>query len=161
MGLRGGTLVGGWKGAMFKDWTVATQGTAGSGLPLTPIYLAAVRGTGVTGSIRPDYTGDDLYAAPARPAPQSRRRRAARARTLGPPGRNSITGPAQFNMSASLARTFRFTDRINADFRTDAQNQLNNVTFPSWSTVITSAQFGLPATANPMRSVSTNLRVRF
>ena len=64
-------------------------------------------------------------------------------------------------MSASLARTFRFTDRINADFRTDAQNQLNNVTFPSWSTVITSAQFGLPATANPMRSVSTNLRVRF
>jgi len=25
MGLRGGTLVGGWKGGLFKDWTVSTQ----------------------------------------------------------------------------------------------------------------------------------------
>ena len=57
MGIGGGTLMSGWRGALFKDWTVATQINAGSGLPLTPVYLAAVRGTGVTGSIRPDYTG--------------------------------------------------------------------------------------------------------
>ena len=64
MGIGGGTLLSGWRGALFKEWTFATQITAGSGLPLTPIYLAAVRGTGVTGSIRPDYTGAPLYAAP-------------------------------------------------------------------------------------------------
>ena len=47
----------GWRGALFKDWTFVTQITAGSGLPLTPIYVAAVQGTGVTGSIRPNFTG--------------------------------------------------------------------------------------------------------
>ncbi len=38
MGLGGGTLLGGWQGGLFKDWTLATQITAGSGLPLTPVY---------------------------------------------------------------------------------------------------------------------------
>ena len=54
MGLGGGTLLGGWKGGLFKEWTFATQITRGSGLPLTPTYPATVRGTGVTSSIRPD-----------------------------------------------------------------------------------------------------------
>ena len=39
MGLGGGTLLGGWQGGLFKDWTLATQINAGSGLPLTPVYL--------------------------------------------------------------------------------------------------------------------------
>jgi hypothetical protein len=60
VGIAGGTLLGGWRGALFKDWTFTTQITAGSGLPLTPTYIAAVRGTGVTGSIRPTYTGAGL-----------------------------------------------------------------------------------------------------
>ena len=42
-----------WKGALFKEWTFATQITAGSGLPQTPVYLAAVPGTGVTGRSGP------------------------------------------------------------------------------------------------------------
>ena len=93
MGLGGGTLLGGWRGGLFKDWTVATQITAGSGLPQNPIYLAPVEGTGVTGTIRPDYTGAPLYAAPgglylnpaayAPPLPGQ----------WGNAGRNSITGP--------------------------------------------------------------------
>ena len=45
------------KGALVKDWTVTSQLTAGSGLPLTPVYLTSVRGTGVTGTIRADLTG--------------------------------------------------------------------------------------------------------
>ena len=64
MGLGGGTLLSGWKGALLKEWTCAAQITAGTGLPQTPIYLAPVQGTGVTGTIRPDYTGAKLYAAP-------------------------------------------------------------------------------------------------
>jgi len=60
MGMAGGTLLNGWKAALFKEWTAATQITAGSGLPLTPVYLAPVSGTGFTGPIRPDYTGQPL-----------------------------------------------------------------------------------------------------
>jgi len=60
-----------------------------------------------------------------------------------------------------MARTFRLNDRLNADFRLDATNALNHVTYPSWNTAITSAQFGLPMTANGMRTVQATMRVRF
>jgi hypothetical protein len=161
MGLGGGTLLGGWKGGLFRDWTFATQITSGSGLPLTPTYPAVVSGTGVASSIRPDYTGAPLYDAPsgrflnpAAVAPPAAGR-------WGNAGRNSITGPAQFSLNASMGRTFRVGDRLNTDFRLDVVNALNHVVFPSWNTVSTSPQFGLPAAANPMRSVQATMRVRF
>ena len=161
MGLRGGTLVDGWRGRLVKDWTFVSVITAGSGLPLTPIYGAATQGTSVTGSIRANYTGAPLYDAP-----EGRHLNPA---AVAPPlpgqwgnaGRNSITGPSQFNINASMARTFRFTDRVNADFRMDATNVLNHVVFPNWTTVITSSQFGVPSSANPMRSLQATMRVRF
>ncbi|PWU00153.1 MAG: TonB-dependent receptor [Terriglobia bacterium] len=161
MGIGGGTLLSGWKGALFKEWTFATQLTAGSGLPLTPVYLSPVTGTGVTGPIRPDYTGAPLYAAPAGAFLNPAAYTAPTRGHWGNAGRNSITGPAQFSLNASLGRTFRLGDRLNADLRIDAANALNHVVFPSWNTTITSAQFGLPNPANPMRDVQTTLRVRF
>ena len=161
MGLRGGTLVNGWKGSLFKEWTAASQITAATGMPLTPVDFLAVGGTGVTGSIRPEYTGAPLYNAPAglflNPA----------AYTAPPPGqwgnagRNSITGPSQFTLNASLGRVFQLTERFGLDFRVDATNALNHVTFPSWNTTFNSSQFGLPNPANPMRSLQTTLRLRF
>ena len=161
VGLAGGTLMGGWKGALSKDWTFMTQINAGSGLPLTPIYPSAVSGTGVTGSIRPDYTGAGIYDAPQglhlNPAAVA----APASGQWGNAGRNSITGPSEFNLNASMSRTFRLGDRWNADLRFDAVNALNHVTFPSWVTTITSAQFGLPASANGMRKIQTTLRLRF
>jgi hypothetical protein len=53
------------------------------------------------------------------------------------------------------------SDRFNLDLRVDATNAFNHVTFTSWNTTITSAQFGLPTNANAMRSMQTTLRVRF
>ncbi|HYL75939.1 MAG TPA: carboxypeptidase regulatory-like domain-containing protein [Bryobacteraceae bacterium] len=161
MGLGGGTLLTGWKSALFKEWTAATQITAGSGLPLTPTYFAAVGGTGVTGSIRPDYTGAPLYAAPPgfflNPAAYT----APASGHWGNAGRDSITGPRQFLLNASFGRTFRVSDRVSMDFRLDATNALNHVTFPNWNTTVTSFQFGLPSTANPMRNIQTVFRARF
>ena len=161
MGLRGGALANGWRATLLKEWTIGSQLTTGSGLPLTPVYLAAVRGTGVTGSIRPDYTGASLYDAPAgfflNPAAYT----TPGGGRWGNAGRNSITGPSQFVLNASLGRTFRSTDRISIDLRVDAANALNYVTFPSWNTIAGNAQFGLPNVANPMRTVQTALRLRF
>ena len=79
----------------------------------------------------------------------------------GNAGRNSITGPAQFSLNASLTRTFRINERINVDLRVDANNVLNQVTFPDWNTTVNSSQFGLPTRANAMRSLQPSLRVRF
>jgi hypothetical protein len=161
MGLRGGTLVGGWKGGLFKDWTVSTQITKGSGRPLTPVYPSAVRGTGMTGSIRPDYTGASIYAAPAglflnpaAVAPPAQGR-------WGNAGRNSIIGPGQFTLNASMSRVFRFGDRLSGEFRLESLNALNHVTFTSWNTTTASAQFGLPVSANAMRTVQSTFRLRF
>jgi len=161
MGVGGGTLLGGWRGTLLKEWTVTNKLSAGSGFPLTPVYFAAVSGTGVTGSIRPDYTGAALYNAPpglylnpaayTAPAPGH----------WGNAGRNSITGPAQVTMNASLARTFRRGDRWSLDVRVDATNALNHPVFPGWNTIVTSSQFGLPFAANPMRSLQTTIRARF
>ena len=147
--------------SLLKEWTVTSQVTAGSGLPLTPIYLAAVNGTGVTGSIRPDYTGASLYNAPSglylNPAAYA----APLPGHWGNAGRNTIIGPSQFALSASLGRTFRVADRFSLDFRLDSANALNHVSFTSWNTIVTSNQFGLPTGSNAMRTVQATLRVRF
>jgi hypothetical protein len=161
MGIHGGTLVNGWKGALLKEWTLGTEIAAATGMPLTPVDFAAVAGTGVTGSIRPDYTGSPLYNAPAglflNPAAYA----VPQPGQWGSAGRNSITGPSQFTLNASLGRVFQMNDRLSLDFRVDAANALNHVTFPSWNTTVTSAQFGLPNPANAMRSLQTTVRLRF
>jgi hypothetical protein len=157
VGVHGGALLRGWRGAAYKGWTLTTQITVGSGLPASPVYFMAVKGTGVTGTIRPDLTGEDVTAAPpglhlnpaAFTAPVSGQ--------WGTAGRNSIVGPGQFSLDASLGRTFL----ENLDLRFDSTNTLNHVTYPSWNTVVNSAQFGLPSTANAMRSMQATLRWRF
>lgn len=153
MGIGGGTLLTGWKGALFKEWTFASTITAASGLPETPIYLAPVQGTGVTGTIRPDYTGGAFLnrASYTPPLPGQ----------WGDARRDSINGPAQFTLNASLGRIFRVSDRLNLDLRVDATNALNHVVFTTWNTIVNSTQFGLPAAANAMRSMQTTLRLRF
>jgi hypothetical protein len=75
--------------------------------------------------------------------------------------RNSITGPAQFSLDASLARTFRLRDPLNLDVRLDATNLLNHAVFSAWNTTVNSTTFGLPASTNPMRSVQLTGRLRF
>jgi hypothetical protein len=120
-----------------------------------------VRGTGVTGPLRPDYTGADLYAAPnglfLNPAAYT----VPVAGRFGNAGRNTITGPSQFTLNGSATRSFRSSDRVSMDLTINLINALNHVTYPSYNTTLFSAQFGLPNTANPMRSVQTNFRVRF
>jgi len=155
---------------------VLGQIVAGSGLPETPSYLAAVSGTGVTGPIRPDRTTASIYAGAsghflnpaAYAAPQSGQ--------WGDAGRDSIVGPGQFTFNASMARTFRLTKRYNLNVQVQATNLLNHVVFTSWNTTLNPVSnqasspvftptsnplFGLPASANAMRSLQTTARLRF
>ncbi len=160
-GVRGGALLSGWKGALLKEWTVAQSLTVGSGLPLTPFYFSAVPGTGVTGNLRPDVTGSSVYAATAGFFLNPTAFSAPAVGHWGNAGRNSITGPTQFVLNATLGRTFPKGDRFNIDVKVDATNVLNHVTFASWNTIINNAQFGLPNNVNAMRAIQTTLRVRF
>jgi len=158
VGVHGGTLLGGWRGAAFKGWTFLANVNAGSGLPLTPTINGITKGTGVSGPLRPEYTGGDVYAAAGSGLSLNSSAYAAPpASQWGNAGRDSIIGPYRFTTTASMQRSF---DRV--DLRFDATNPINHVTFNSWNTVWPSIQFGgLPNTANPMRSLSATIRVRF
>ncbi|PWU04114.1 MAG: TonB-dependent receptor [Terriglobia bacterium] len=161
-GARGGALLSGWKGALAKDWTFTTAIVVSSGLPLTPVVLDRVAtGTGITGTVRADVTGLPVSEAPAgfylnpaaftSPAPGA----------WGGAGRNIITGPMQFSLNASAGRVFRVGERRSFDLRVDSTNALNHVSFTAWNTTVGSAQFGLPTSAQAMRSLQAMLRFRF
>jgi hypothetical protein len=160
MGMSGGTLLSGWKGRLYKEWTVQTQITAGSGLPQTPTDSSVVV-AGYSAFVRPNVTGASLYSPPpglflnpAAYAPPA-------SGQWGDARRNGITGPNQFSLNAAMIRTFRLDAKVNLDVQIAAANILNHVTYTAWVPNINSTQFGLPAAANAMRSIQTSLRLRF
>jgi trimeric autotransporter adhesin len=161
MGTAGGTLLSGWRGTLFKGWLFSSTISAGTGLPITPSYLAPVQGTGVTNALRPEYTGESVYAAKPGLSLNPAAYAAPPSGQWGDAGRDSITGPFQFTLNASAGRTFRLTDRLSGDLRIDSTNPLNHVEFTSWNATFASAQFGLPVSANAMRSLTTGFIVRF
>jgi hypothetical protein len=160
-GLGGGTLLGGWRGRLLKEWTVVATSVIGSGLPETPVYLAAVPGTGVTGTVRPDPTGAPITLSQGRQHLNPAAFGAPLIGQWGTAGRNSITGPNQISLDSSLARTFRPSGRFFLDAKVAATNLLNHPVFTGWNTTVNSTQFGLPLAPNAMRSLETSLRLRF
>ena len=70
-------------------------------------------------------------------------------------------GPAQFTFNMALARTFQWSERAYLDWRIDATNVLNRVTYTGVNTFVGSPQFGLPIQANAMRKLNSSLRLRF
>lgn len=161
MGVSGGMLLRGWRGALYKEWTVSTRINVGSGMPQTPVFPSAIAGTGVTGPLRPDVTTADIHAAPPGMHLNPAAYRAPEAGRWGTAGRNSITGPSQFNLDATVARTFRTSDRTALNLSIVAANALNHVSFTSWNATVGSAQFGLPVAPRPMRNVRTSIRWSF
>ena len=126
----------------------------------TPVSFSAVAGTGFVG-VRPRLTGlpvqpvsDGSYVNPAAYA-------APLSGTWGDAGRNSIRGPAQFSLDASVARVFRLRGRLNLEWRLASTNVLNRVTFATIDTIVSSPQFGHATLANPMRRLQALLRLRF
>ncbi len=160
MGKGGGTLLSGWRGKVYKEWTVQTQINAGSGLPETPLDAAVVV-AGYSAFVRPNVTGAPLYATVGNRVLNPAAYAAPGAGQWGNARRNSITGPEQFTLNAAMVRTFRLPEKLNLDLQVAATNALNHVTYASWVTNINSTQFGVPAAANVMRSLETSLRLRF
>jgi hypothetical protein len=161
MGMGGRTLMSGWRGRILKEWTIMSQISAGTGLPETPVFLAATPGTGFTGTIRPDLTGAPIYSAPAGYHLNANAFSAPSAGAWGAARRDSITGPDPFTLNGAMSRTFRLRNPFNLDVRVDGTNVLNHAVFTGWNTVVNSTTFGLPAATNPMRSLQLTARLRF
>jgi hypothetical protein len=166
-GLGGGTLMSGWRGLALKEWTLLGTLTAGSGMPETPVYPVTVPGTAYTNIVRPSLTGESIYGASGTAHVNQSAFEAPAPAEWGTAGRDSITGPNQFTLNSSLARTFRPHGKIYLDLTVNATNLLNHPAFTNWDTMWNSAstsnqnQFGKPLAAGAMRSLQTTIRLRF
>jgi hypothetical protein len=162
MGMGGGTLLGGWKGALLKEWTVSGNLNLHSGNPSNATVggsLSQVSGTAVSNTLRAEATGLSIespgmfFNTAAFTDPASG--------TWGNAGRNTIPGPTILSLDGSLGRVFRLGERRSVDFQIQSQNALNHVSITSWGTVLGSNTYGLASNAAAMRKVTFSLRFRF
>jgi hypothetical protein len=69
--------------------------------------------------------------------------------SIGTAGRNTFRGPGYWNVDMSLAKNFRFTDRMRLEFRGEAYNLTNTPQFDDPNVAITNrANFGRITTMN-------------
>lgn len=149
------------KRKLFHDWGLNGGFNISSGTPLTARVLgnrADTTGTGAVGSGRADSTGADVsggqfFNLGAFTLPPSGR--------YGDAGRNTIPGPSRFSMNSSISRSFSLGERRRLEFRVEANNLLNHVSFTNLSTVVNASNYGFPIAAASMRTIQANVRLRF
>jgi len=164
VGVNGMLRNGGWKEAALAGWTMNGTFTAMSGTPLTAIVagnLSNTGGIGALGSSRAEATGlpitggDNPYfntLAFTTPTPGQ----------FGNAGRDTIPGPFQTSLNASLNRAFRFGDsRRQLQLRLSANNALNHVVITRFGTTVGSSTYGLATAASGTRTVTLMLRFNF
>ena len=133
---------------------MAAQLTTGSGLPFTPVSFApwpapassaCARGSPACPS---QPVSDGSYVNPAAYA-------APLPGTWGDAGRNSIRGPAQFSLDASVARVFRLRGRLNLEWR--SRRPTSSIASRSRRSTPSSRarSSAMPTLANPMRRLQT------
>jgi hypothetical protein len=160
MGKGGGSLLSGWRGRVYKEWTFQAQVNAGTGEPETPV-VGAITVAGYASFVRPNVTGAPLYARSAGRFLNPAAFAAPSPGQWGNARRGSVTGPGGISVNAAMVRTFRLNARVNLDAQITAQNAINHVTYSDYDVNINSSLFGVPESANAMRQVQTALRLRF
>ena len=152
----------GWSGRLLRNWSLSGGITAETGTPLTARYQGAGAGlaqTGGVGSERADATGEPVSSgtgffntlAFTKPTGE-----------FGNAGRNTIPGPNLVSVNAAFGRSFQFGDtRRRLEFRAEANNVLNQVSYTNIGTVVGAVNYGLPTAASGMRTMDIVMRFRF
>jgi outer membrane receptor protein involved in Fe transport len=162
--------VTGFRNVLFNDWQINTIVSLYSGLPFT-----VVSGTDRSLSgIGNDFA--DIIGNPARPADASQVAEyfntaafaPAATGTFGTVGRNTLRGPAFFDVDASIFKNFLFTERFRLQFRAEAFNIENRPNFlnpssasPYTTASLASATFGRITAANDPRVLQFGLKLLF
>ena len=162
VGVRGMMRNGGWKTKALAGWTMNGNLTAASGTPRTATVagnLSNTGGVGALGTLRAEATGlpvsgGNYFNELAFTTPVSGE--------YGNAGRDTIPGPGQFSLNASLNRAFRFGEsRRQLQLRLNANNVLNHVYINGFGTTVNSLSYGLPTSASATRTLSLLLRFNF
>ena len=75
--------------------------------------------------------------------------------------RNAYRGPGYADVSLSLSKRFRTTEKLNTEFRLDAFNALNRVNLDNPNMDLSSANFGKSTAQLNTRAIQLGVRVRF
>lgn len=159
----------GWLNRIFSDWYATGQLNAGSGLPFTARVLGSQinnSGSGSFSSERADSTGISPELSGSQPSTARFFNTAAftlpRPGFFGNAGRNTITGPGQWNLDLSIYRSILLSrEGMRLVLSAQVQNLLNHVNYTSINTVVNSRGFGLVTGAGPMRSLQLTARFLF
>jgi hypothetical protein len=153
----------GWGGRVLRNWSLSGGVTAESGTPLTARVLGntvSLAQTGGVGSERADSTGlpvesgSGFFNLAAFTVPPSEQ--------FGNAGRNTIPGPNLVSVNMTFGRSFQFGDtRRRLEFRAEANNVLNQVSYTNIGTVVNASNYGLPIAASAMRTLDIVMRFRF
>ncbi len=157
-----------WVRAITQDWHLSTIYQVESGMPFTISVFGDTANSGTVlgeNPVRANVTGQPVFGAGTRTADEWFNPAAFAtppAFTYGNAGRNSVYGPPLQTMDFALARTFRFTERANFQFRAEAFNALNKVNLGTPNRFVNTPQFGTITMAmTPGREIQLSGRISF
>ena len=156
-------ITGGFLSHVLGGWQLSPILEAQKGLPVTPSVNGNPANT--TGGQRPDRLRDGNLARGERtpdrwfdpsafgiPAPF----------TFGNSAANVLFGPGLVNLDLTVARTFRVTEKISLDFRSEFFNLFNDAHFSFPNTVVNTPQAGLISeTSSSARQIQFGLKLLF
>jgi hypothetical protein len=144
------------------NWQLNGIADIRSGVPVNPTVNADIANTGNFGYERPDLVGDFHLHNPTTKEWFNTAAFASPALyTFGNAGRDILRSQFVHQFNMSLFRQFPIHDSVSADFRVEAYNVFNTVTFNAPDAEMTDTTFGQVSSALPSRSVHIGAYVHF
>jgi len=152
--------------AVLGGWSFAPIFTASTGLPLNVTVNGSPSNTGATTSVdRPNVVGNISLSNPSVAEWFNTAAFVANAPyTYGDSGRNIIRAPGLVNLDLALHKSFRITEKVNAQLRLESFNATNHPALGSPTTVLGNALFGQitsTATGTSARDNQLGLKIVF
>ena len=149
---------------ILGGFSVSGNVTLASGFPFSPQFFG--RSTdltrGVTGSARPDLTGQSIQLdSPTIQQWFNTAAFAAPAGVFGTAGRNIIIGPGTVEFDMALSKSIQVKEMQSMEVRLSATNVFNTVHFTSIDSIFGSPTFGQVVGAGAMRKAQLTARYRF
>jgi trimeric autotransporter adhesin len=163
---------------ILNGWQYSGDFTITSGLYYTPRVLGNTVDItrGVSGSLRADVTGAPItianpttaewfntaaFCSPSSTVGTSTACTNPNGTTFGDAGRNVIEGPGQVVVDISFGKTIMIKESRALEFRFQAANVFNFISYSSINTIANSLQFGEVTSAAPTRRLTFIARFRF
>ncbi len=149
---------------MIGGWALGVVGTVQSGAPVTVITQTNSCNCFSAGSQRANVVRDPNLSSDNRSVAQWFDTVAfAQPATLtfGNKGVGIVRAPGRVNFDASLARTFRITERLHTEIRGEFFNALNHTNFGLPGSTFGSPSFGVISSSAAARQIELGARVVF